>query len=54
MVRISDGSSVFGFVQEFAKKLKGGKDDLKSVDRFELLFTVVLVLAYDGEVGNKN
>ena len=54
VVRISGGSSVFRCVQGIAKKLKVGGNELKGVNGFGTVFTVVLVMAYDGEVGNKN
>ena len=54
MVRISGGSSFFGSAQEVVDKLKVGRNELKGVNGFGTVFTVVLVMAYDGEVGNKN
>ena len=54
MVRISDSSSVFGSAQEVVDELKVGGNELKGVNGFGTVFMVVLVMAYNGEVGNKN
>ena len=53
-MRISGGNSYFGSAQEVVDELKVGGNELKGVNGFGTVFTVVLVMAYDGEVGNKN
>ena len=53
-MRISDSSSFFGFAQEVVDELKIGGGELKGVNRFGSVFTVVLVVLYDSEVGNRD
>ena len=53
-MRISGGSSYFGSVREVVDELKVRRNELKGVNGFGTVFTVVLVMAYNGEVGNKN
>ena len=54
MVRISGGSSFFGRAQEVVNELKVRRNELKCIDGFRRVFTVVLVMAYDGKVGDKD
>ena len=53
-MRISGGSSFFGNAQEVVDESKVGRNELKGVNGFGTVFTVVLVMAYNGEVSNKN
>ena len=53
-MRISGGNSFFGWRQEVVDELKVGENELKGVNRFRTVFTVILEMAYDGEVCNKN
>ena len=53
-MRIGNGSSFFKSAQEVVDELKVRGNELKGVNRFGTVFTVVLVTGYNGEVGDKN
>ena len=51
-MRISSSSSYFGSAQEVVDELKVGGNELKGVNGFGTVFTVILVMVYDGEVSD--
>jgi hypothetical protein len=53
-MRIGDNSKGLEYFKKVDEDLKVGEGEVKGIDKVRKVVMVVLVILYDGEVGNKN